>query len=226
MAGRPTLLTPETHKAIVAAIRAGAYDWIAAQANGVDKQTFCTWMRRGERERIQPYLKFREDVLTARAQARLSAEIEVRKDQPFNWLRFGPGREREDAPGWTETKEVKHSGSFAVVQSEEWLRIAAALDLALEPFPEARLAVARTLQGLQTAEAEAVGATLAELPPSPDEDEMPGSAATTSSPDATRGAVSAAPGGATERPDPKPSAPTQPPVAKGKLSRTGKGGAR
>ena len=152
--GRPSLLTPETHRSIVAAIRAGAYDWVAAQANGIDKNTFMAWMRRGERERIEPFLSFRNDVLAARAQARLSAEIEVRKDQPFAWLRYGPGREREDAPGWTESKEVRHSGSLAVIQSEEWLRIAAALDLALRPFPEARLAVARTLQGLQTAENE------------------------------------------------------------------------
>ena len=146
--GRPSLLTPETHRSIVAAIRAGAYDWVAAQANGIDKNTFMAWMRRGERERIEPFLSFRNDVLAARAQARLSAEIEVRKDQPFAWLRYGPGREREDAPGWTESKEVRHSGSLAVIQSEEWLRIATALDAALMPFPEARLAVASALRGL------------------------------------------------------------------------------
>ena len=226
MAGRPSLLTPETHKAIVAAIRAGAYDWIAAQANGVDRQTFLNWMRRGERERINPYLNFRIDVLTARAQARLSAEIEVRKDQPFNWLRFGPGREREDAPGWTETKEVKHSGGLAVVQSDEWLRIAAALDLALEPYPDARLAVARTLQGLQAAEAETVGSTLAELPPSPEEDESPGSTPTTPSFSATAGPVAAPPGGTTEAPAEAPGAPTQPPVAREGASRAKKGGPR
>lgn len=154
MAGRPTLLTPETHRAIVAAIRAGAFDWIAAEANGVDRTTFATWMRRGEREKVEPFLMFRMDVLAARARARLAAEIEVRKDQPFNWLRYGPGREREDAPGWTESKEVKHFGAFAIVESQEWVRIAAALDQALAPFPEARLAVAAALQGLQAAEAD------------------------------------------------------------------------
>ena len=168
--GRPTLLTPETHRAIVAAIRAGAYDWVAAQANGVDKNTFMNWMKRGERERIEPYLGFRNDVLTARAQARLSAEIEVRKDQPFNWLRFGPGREREDAPGWTESKEVRHSGSFAVVQSEEWGRIAAALDRALALFPEARLAVARALVGLQDQEVATLEASSGELGPATEGD--------------------------------------------------------
>ncbi len=146
--GRPSLYSPEVHRSIVAAIRAGAYDWVASEANGVDRNTFMAWMRKGERERAEPFLSFRKDVLTARAQARLSAEIEVRKDSPFNWLRFGPGREREDSPGWTESKEIRHSGSVSVVQSEEWLRIATALDAALMPFPEARLAVASALRGL------------------------------------------------------------------------------
>ena len=146
--GRPSLLTPERQKAIVAAIRAGSYDWVAAEANGVDRNTFLAWMRRGERERTEPFLSFRKDVLTARAQARLSAEIEVRRDSPFNWLRFGPGRERADGPGWTESKEIKHSGSVEIVQSAEWLRIAGALEAALRPFPEARLAVASALQNL------------------------------------------------------------------------------
>lgn len=155
--GRPSLLTPEVHRAIIAAIRAGSYDWVAAEANAVDRTTFATWMRRGEREQVEPYFTFRMDVRAARAQARLSAEIEVRKAQPFSWLRYGPGREREDAPGWTESKEVRHSGSVAVIQSEEWSRIAAALDLALRPFPEARLAVARALQCLTTAEDEDEG---------------------------------------------------------------------
>ncbi len=148
--GRPSLLTPERHKAIVAAIRAGAYDWVAAQANGVDRNTFMAWMRRGERERSGRYLSFRNDVLTARAQARLSAEIEVRKDLPFNWLRYGPGRERTDEPGWTESKEVKHSGSLDVLHSTEWGRLATVIDNALLPYPEARLAVASALRGLDT----------------------------------------------------------------------------
>ncbi len=184
--GRPSLLTPETHRSIVAAIRAGSFDWVAAQANGVDKNTFMAWMRRGEREGKEPFQSFRNDVLAARAQARLSAEIEVRRDQPFNWLRYGPGREREDAPGWTESKEVRHSGSVAVVQSEEWLRIAAALDSALKPFPEARLAVARALQGLQTAEDE-------DIPIQPN---------------ATRGVVAVGLSGADDGPDDGLHAPT------------------
>jgi len=150
--GRPCLLTPERHKAIVAAIRAGAYDWVAAEANCIDRETFKAWMRRGERERVEPYLSFSADVRAARAQARTTAEIEVRRDQPFNWLRFGPGRERDEAPGWTESKQVTHRGSVDVIHSTEWTRIAGTIEKALEPFPEARLAVAKALAGISNEE--------------------------------------------------------------------------
>jgi len=149
--GRPSLLVPERHKAIVAAIRAGAYDWVAAQANGVDPTTLILWMHRGEREGEGPYFEFFKDVRTARAQARLSAEIEVRKDQPFNWLRFGPGRERPGEDGWTESKEIRHSGSFDVLYSQEWTLISVAIETALESFPEAKVAVAEALKGLASA---------------------------------------------------------------------------
>ncbi len=149
--GRPSLLTPERHKAIVAAIRAGAFDWIAAEANGIDRETFKLWIRTGTRKKREPYLSFVRDVWAARAQARLSAEIEVRKDQPFNWLRFGPGREREGEAGWTETKEVKHSGSFDIIHSQEWTLISAAIETALESFPDAKLAVADAMKRLRDA---------------------------------------------------------------------------
>lgn len=149
--GRPTLLTRETHKSIVAAVRAGAFDWIAAEANGIDRDTFRLWMRTGIRTKREPYLSFVHDVRTARAQARLSAEIEVRKDQPFSWLRFGPGRERDGEAGWTESSEVKHSGSVGVMYSQEWTVISVAIEAALENFPEAKLAVAEALKRLANA---------------------------------------------------------------------------
>jgi len=149
--GRPSLLTPESHKAIVAAIRAGAYDWIAAEANGIDRETFKLWMRTGTRTKREPYLSFVRDVRTARAQARLSAEIEVRKDAPFSWLRFGPGRERDGEAGWTESSEVKHSGSVGVMYTQEWTVISVAIEAALENFPEAKLAIAEALKRLGNA---------------------------------------------------------------------------
>lgn len=151
---RPTLLTPERHKAIVAAIRAGSFDWIAAEANGIDRQTLKLWMRTGIRKKREPYLSFVKDVKTARAQARLSAEIEVRKDQPFNWLRFGPGREREGEAGWTESTEINHTGAIGVMQSQEWTLVSVAIETALENYPEAKLAVAEAMKRLASASPE------------------------------------------------------------------------
>jgi hypothetical protein len=151
---RPTLLTPERRAGIVAAIRAGAFDWIAAEANGIDRETFKLWMRTGARKKREPYLSFVRDVRSARAQARLSAEIEVRKEQPFSWLRFGPGREREGEAGWTESTELRHSGSVGVMYSQEWTVISVAIEAALENFPEAKLAVAEAMKRLASASPE------------------------------------------------------------------------
>ena len=46
------------------------------------------------------------DVREARAQARVAAETEVRRDNPLAWLRYGPGRDRAGEPGWTERHEI------------------------------------------------------------------------------------------------------------------------
>ena len=109
MVGRRTKLTSEVHQAIVDAVRNGCFDWIAAQAAGIDPSTFWRWMRRGERSSEQPFRQFCKEVKQARAQARQQAEALVFKESPFKWLRYGPGRERQGEPGWTERKE--HTGS-------------------------------------------------------------------------------------------------------------------
>ena len=102
MAGRPTKLTPAVHQQIVTFIRAGAYDWVAAEAAGIGKSTFYRWLERGAARAAEPHRTFLVDVREARAQARVAAETAVRRDNPLAWLRYGPGRDRAGAPGWTE----------------------------------------------------------------------------------------------------------------------------
>jgi hypothetical protein len=104
--GRATLLTPELQQRIVSYIRAGAFDWVAAEANGVSRKTFWEWLARGEgedpdRPQTPLYAEFVEQVRAARAEARLSAEVEVKRGEPLSWLMKGPGRHQPDAPGWT-----------------------------------------------------------------------------------------------------------------------------
>jgi hypothetical protein len=105
--GRATLLTPERQQRIVSYIRAGAFDWVAAEANGVDRRTFFEWVQRGDaehpdREQTDRYAQFAHAVREARAEARLSAEVEVKRGEPLSWLMKGPGRDRPGEPGWTD----------------------------------------------------------------------------------------------------------------------------
>jgi hypothetical protein len=106
-AGRETLLTPERQQRIISYIRAGAFDWVAAEANGVDRFTFVEWIKRGEdthsvRPSTEQYAQFAQAVREARAEARLSAEVEVKRGEPLAWLMKGPGRDRPGEPGWTD----------------------------------------------------------------------------------------------------------------------------
>jgi hypothetical protein len=106
-AGRETLLTPERQQRIVSFIRAGAFDWVAAEASGIDRQTFWEWIKRGEdthyaRPSTELYARFAYAVREARAEARLSAEVEVKRGEPLAWLMKGPGRDRPGEPGWTD----------------------------------------------------------------------------------------------------------------------------
>ncbi len=106
MAGRHSKLTPDVHREIVAFVRAGAFDWVAAEAAGVSKSTFYRWLQRGESDARGIYHEFWSDIRQARAQARVAAEAEVRRDNPLAWLRYGPGRARPEEPGWTDSHEV------------------------------------------------------------------------------------------------------------------------
>ena len=106
MAGRRLKLTAEVQHQILSFVRAGSYDWVAAEAAGISKSTFYRWMRQGEQAADGIYFDFHGEVRQARAQARVAAEAEVRRDNPLAWLRYGPGRQRPGEPGWTESREL------------------------------------------------------------------------------------------------------------------------
>lgn len=108
--GRRTKLTPDVERIILEYIEKGAFDYIAAQAAGIERRTFTAWLRRGERTAEEPFRTFSYKVKEARSRARATAESKVYEKQPFNWLRYGPGRERPGEPGWTDSRQVELSG--------------------------------------------------------------------------------------------------------------------
>lgn len=107
--GRPAgsvKLTPEIQHTVVSYIEAGAWDYVAAEAAGIDERTFRDWIARGEHRHPSrsptPELEaFARAVREAKARARAAREITVADKEPRFWLshaaRSRPGRE-----GWSE----------------------------------------------------------------------------------------------------------------------------
>src|SRR5205814_1148413 len=88
---RPSMhirLTPGLQTTILHFIRAGGYDWVAAEAAGVPLAIFQHWLRLGHDSRRQPYRDFFLQVLKARAEARLAAELNAFKKDARFWLRY------------------------------------------------------------------------------------------------------------------------------------------
>jgi hypothetical protein len=136
---------------ILAAIRAGGFTQVAAEAYGLPAGLFRRWLRRGRSKRApRRYRRLAAQVQQAVAQARLKAEIDVLQADARFWLRHGPGRETADTPGWTTpTKPIFHpEDRFAeLLAAPEWGELWARLLSELTPFPEARAAVAAVFYG-------------------------------------------------------------------------------
>jgi hypothetical protein len=147
MPTRPAL-TPAIQSSICSYIRAGGYAYLAAEASGVPRPVFRGWMRRGRARRAaRKYRDFYEAVRQAVAQARLTAEMRAFEHRPLDWLRCGPGRQTARAPGWTSAPRPRPaSGQTAPLQHPEVVGLIADVLRLLEPFPEARVAVAVALQ--------------------------------------------------------------------------------
>lgn len=142
----PQRLTPALAERILGYLRAGGYDWVAAEAAGVPRAVFEEWLERGARRRRQPYRRFYQEVMAARAQSRLKAEIDTRDKDPRFWLRYGPGRELPDQPGWSSAvKALARTDSGNILDSPAWGRFFPFLLRALEGFPEARLTLVEGL---------------------------------------------------------------------------------
>lgn len=141
----PERPTPEIERHITAAIRGGAFAHVAAESIGVPRRVFARWLAMGRRKRARPlYRTFWLEVIQAKAQARLAAEMEARKKDAKFWLRYGPGKEAAEAPGWvspSKTPDNKGDGDGMEVH-----RILGLVLQVLAPFPEARQALLQSLE--------------------------------------------------------------------------------
>jgi hypothetical protein len=87
---------------IITAIRHGAFPFVAAEAAGIPREVFADWLRRASSKRASPrFRQFRDQVREAIATARLAAETYTLKHDPLFWLKYGPGRETAEIPGWS-----------------------------------------------------------------------------------------------------------------------------
>ena len=143
--------TPAVQNRICAFIRAGGYPQVAAQAEGIARELFDDWLRRGQCRRSAPeYRDFVQAVFQATAQARLKAETAVFADAPLNWLKFGPGKQTTIDPGWTnpvKAPAVDKQEAVNPLLHAEVMAIFRRLQDSLAPFPEARIAAATAIDG-------------------------------------------------------------------------------
>src|SRR5262245_48403949 len=101
-------LTVQSRRLILASIRAGAFEGVAAEAAGIPAQVFQRWLEWGNPvDRPKGWRPHRtwtalwQEVMEAKAQARLACEMKAMQDDPVAWLRSGPGKERPNEPGWS-----------------------------------------------------------------------------------------------------------------------------
>jgi hypothetical protein len=104
-------LDPMKQEQVCSFIRAGGVGWVAAEAVGIPRTVFRLWLERGAKSPREPYAGLYLAVMQAEAQSRLKAEIEVRQNQPLQWLKYGPGKALPGQPGWTgeSSREVTSS---------------------------------------------------------------------------------------------------------------------
>lgn len=76
MSGRPTSLTPDVHRRIVAALRLGLSRSAAAAVGGVGARTMVNWLKRGEKGE-EPFGEFFDavEVAEGQAQAKVTANL-------------------------------------------------------------------------------------------------------------------------------------------------------
>lgn len=112
MAGRPTKLTPETHKAIVEAIGLGATYATAAACAGVSYDTFNEWMKAGDSAtRNNKFSEFSEAVRRAEAECKYKAtKVIIKAMADGEWKAALEFLRRRDRAEWGDNIKQELTG--------------------------------------------------------------------------------------------------------------------
>jgi hypothetical protein len=149
MAKRRLRLTDRLIQQICGYIRSGAFEQTACEAFGVPYSLFQDWLAQARKKgagRLERQLL--EAVRQARAQARVTPELQMRTENPRHWLLHGPGKEAPGCQGWSAP--VRAAGADrgkGETFSEELYLFVVAIYQALKPFPDARAALVPVLTG-------------------------------------------------------------------------------
>jgi hypothetical protein len=152
MSDPPPELTPRLIEELAERIKAGAFEEVAAELLGVPLLLYRHWLARGEGPGARgPCRDLLRAVRQARAQARLLAEMDLRRDAPKVWLLNGPGKDTTDLPGWAAPPRPREHGREAPLNPLEHPEVVALMSAVMEallPFPDARAAVLNVLDGM------------------------------------------------------------------------------
>jgi hypothetical protein len=150
MKTRPKL-TDAVEAKILTWIRSGVYAHVAAEAEGIPWEVFEQWLGWGTRRSPRPirrYARFAANVREAAAFGRLRAEMKIFEKDAKLWLLSGPGKERQDYPGWSSAAKAiprRAKGEPDLFADPALAALLEAMLNALEPFPDARRAAVAAL---------------------------------------------------------------------------------
>lgn len=118
--GRPSLLTRETHDAIIANIRMGMSETMAAEAEGIERSTVTKWKARGRKDGKGPYFSFFTDLRQARPKFVKSNLAIIHKARVKDW-RAAAWLLSKTTEEFADKQKVKVSGdpSEPPIQTQE-----------------------------------------------------------------------------------------------------------
>ena len=108
--GRPGKLTPETHKAIVDAVRAGNYAETAAMAAGITPATFYNWTARGREAKQGIYFEFLDAIEKAKASAEIRDVALIERAATDTWTAAAWMLERKFPARWGRREKLEVAG--------------------------------------------------------------------------------------------------------------------